>query len=73
MIYLLSLRSTSNPQDWGSPLNLLNAADIETMSVLKGPAAAALYGGRGANGVIIITTKKGIERKGLGVDYIFWI
>ncbi len=66
-----SAQSTSNPQDWGSPLNLLNAADIESMSVLKGPAAAALYGGRGANGVIIITTKKGVERKGLGVDYTF--
>ncbi|MEO8764034.1 MAG: SusC/RagA family TonB-linked outer membrane protein [Ginsengibacter sp.] len=64
-------QSTSNPQDWGSPLNLLNAPDIESMSVLKGPAAAALYGGRGANGVIIITTKKGVERKGLGVDYTF--
>src|SRR6185312_1673692 len=66
-----SAQSTSNPQDWGSPLNLLNAPDIESMSVLKGPAAAALYGGRGANGVIIITTKKGTERKGLGVDYTF--
>jgi iron complex outermembrane recepter protein len=66
-----SAQSTSNPQDWGSPLNLINAADIESMSVLKGPAAAALYGGRGANGVIIITTKKGTERKGLGVDYTF--
>lgn len=66
-----SAQSTSSPQDWGSPLNLLNAPDIESMSVLKGPAAAALYGGRGANGVIIITTKKGTERKGLGVDYTF--
>lgn len=64
-------QSTSNPKDWGSPINLLNAYDIETMSVLKGPAAAALYGGRGANGVIIITTKKGSHRQGLGVDYTF--
>jgi TonB-linked SusC/RagA family outer membrane protein len=37
----------------------LNPEDIENMSVLKGPAAAALYGSRAANGVIIITTKKG--------------
>ena len=66
-----SAQSASSPQDWGSPLNLLNAPDIESMSVLKGPAAAALYGGRGANGVIIITTKKGTNRKGLGVDYTF--
>lgn len=66
-----SAQSASSPKDWGSPLNLLNAPDIESMSVLKGPAAAALYGGRGANGVIIITTKKGSNRKGLGVDYTF--
>ncbi len=57
------------PKDWGSVINLLNPQDIEDMTVLKGPAAAALYGGRGANGVIIITTKKGSPRKGLGVDY----
>lgn len=64
-------QSTSAPRDWGSPINLLNSYDIESMSVLKGPAAAALYGGRGANGVIIITTKKGSRRPGLGVDYTF--
>ena len=39
----------------------INPEDIETMSVLKGPAAAALYGSRAANGVVIITTKKGKE------------
>lgn len=59
------------PKDWGSAINLINPQDIEDMSVLKGPAAAALYGGRGANGVILITTKKGAQRKGLGVDYNF--
>ncbi|HEX5551618.1 MAG TPA: SusC/RagA family TonB-linked outer membrane protein [Chitinophagaceae bacterium] len=64
-------QSPSNPKDWGSPINLVNSYDIESMSVLKGPAAAALYGGRGANGVIIITTKKGTQRQGLGVDYTF--
>ena len=57
------------PKDWGSAINLINPQDIETFSVLKGPAAAALYGGRGANGVILITTKTGGKRKGLGVDY----
>lgn len=64
-------QNTSDPQDWGSPINLLNSYDIQSMSVLKGPAAAALYGGRGANGVIIVTTKKGTQREGLGVDYTF--
>ncbi|MDE6714849.1 MAG: SusC/RagA family TonB-linked outer membrane protein [Muribaculaceae bacterium] len=39
----------------------INPEDIENMSVLKGPAAAALYGSRAANGVVIITTKKGQE------------
>ncbi|HVX51820.1 MAG TPA: SusC/RagA family TonB-linked outer membrane protein [Chitinophagaceae bacterium] len=62
-------QSVTNPQDFGSPLNLLNAEDIESYNVLKGPAAAALYGGRGANGVIMITTKKGTKKKGLGIDY----
>ncbi len=57
------------PKDWGSAINLINPQDIEDFSVLKGPAAAALYGGRGANGVILITTKKGSKRTGLGVDY----
>lgn len=47
----------------------INPADIESISVLKGPAAASLYGARGGNGAIIITTKKGKygERKGLGL------
>lgn len=57
------------PKDWGSAINLINPQDVEDMVVLKGPAAAALYGGRGANGVILITTKKGSKRQGLGVDY----
>ncbi|HTJ12952.1 MAG TPA: SusC/RagA family TonB-linked outer membrane protein [Dinghuibacter sp.] len=61
----------TQPKDWGSAINLMNPEDIEDMSVLKGPAAAALYGGRGANGVILITTKKGTRRQGLGVDYNF--
>ncbi|MDO6430887.1 TonB-dependent receptor [Flavitalea sp. BT771] len=43
----------------GDPLNFLNAADIVSMDVLKDASATAIYGSRGANGVIIITTKKG--------------
>lgn len=43
----------------GDPLNFLNPQDIESMDVLKDASATAIYGARGANGVIIITTKKG--------------
>ncbi|MBT6766670.1 MAG: TonB-dependent receptor plug domain-containing protein, partial [Prolixibacteraceae bacterium] len=42
-----------------SPLNFINPEDIETMDVLKDASATAIYGSRGANGVILITTKKG--------------
>lgn len=47
----------------------VNPDDIESISVLKGPAAAALYGARGGNGAIIITTKKGRKKKGIGITY----
>jgi len=47
----------------------LNPEDIESVSVLKGPAAAAIYGQAAGNGAIIYTTKKGKARKGLGIDY----
>jgi TonB-dependent starch-binding outer membrane protein SusC len=47
----------------GSPLNFINPADIESIEVLKDADATAIYGSRGANGVILITTKKG--RKGV--------
>jgi len=43
----------------GDPLNFINAADIVSMDVLKDASATAIYGSRGANGVIIITTRKG--------------
>ena len=59
-----------SPVDFGTSLNDINPEDIESVSVLKGPGAAALYGARGANGAIIITTKSGSSRqKGLGVTY----
>jgi len=60
--------SQQSGKDWGSGINDINPWDIADMSVLKGPAGAALYGSRGANGVIIITTKKGNKSDGLGVD-----
>ncbi|MBT1704527.1 SusC/RagA family TonB-linked outer membrane protein [Chryseosolibacter indicus] len=54
--------------DYGNAAQDVNPEDIESVNVLKGPSAAALYGNRAANGVIIITTKKGAKRKGIGVD-----
>ncbi|MFW5753696.1 MAG: SusC/RagA family TonB-linked outer membrane protein, partial [Marinilabiliaceae bacterium] len=53
--------------DYGSGVSDLNPDDIESISVLKGPNAAALYGSRAANGVILITTKSGAGAEGLGV------
>ncbi|MFV0564852.1 MAG: SusC/RagA family TonB-linked outer membrane protein [Flavobacteriaceae bacterium] len=50
-------------RDGGDVLSLINPDDIESMTVLKGASAAALYGSQGANGVILITTKSGKEGK----------
>lgn len=55
-------------RDFGNSLKNLNMEDFESVSVLKGSAAAALYGTRAINGVILITTKKGTQRKGIGVS-----
>ena len=55
--------------DRGDGIAGINPDDIETISVLKGGAAAALYGSRAANGVILITTKSGKAQKGIGVEY----
>ena len=55
--------------DYGNAASDINPDDIESMSVLKGAAATALYGSRAANGVIMITTKKGTIRKGIGVTF----
>jgi TonB-linked SusC/RagA family outer membrane protein len=51
--------AASSGLDLGSVINDINAEDIESVSVLKGPNAAALYGSRAANGVVVITTKHG--------------
>lgn len=64
-----TLLSTDNGKDWGSGINNINTWDIDDITVLKGPNAAALYGSRGANGVILITTKKGEKGNGLGIDF----
>ncbi len=54
--------------DRGDGLSSINPDDIESISVLKGGTAAALYGSRAANGVIVITTKSGKGQKGIGVE-----
>lgn len=60
-----SINASSSPlyvvdgQPYGGDINSINPADIESISVLKDAASAALYGARGSNGVIMITTKKG--------------
>ena len=51
-------------KDVGSTIQDINPDDIADVSVLKGPSAAALYGSRAANGVILITTKKGVSDQG---------
>lgn len=58
-------------QDWGSAINNVNQADIADISILKGPTASALYGSRGANGVVLITTKRGKKQKGIGITYSY--
>ncbi|MEI6409438.1 MAG: SusC/RagA family TonB-linked outer membrane protein [Bacteroidota bacterium] len=53
-----------------NPLNFMNPNDIASIDILKDASATAIYGSRGANGVVIITTKKGAQGKGsLGYDY----
>ncbi|GAB4023476.1 SusC/RagA family TonB-linked outer membrane protein [Spirosoma koreense] len=53
----------------GNGLLDLNPADIENISILKGASAAALYGSEAVNGVVLVTTKSGKGKKGLGVDF----
>ncbi len=60
---------SSNSSDGGDGLSSINPDDIENMTVLKGAAAAALYGSRAKDGVVMITTKSGGRNKGFGVDY----
>lgn len=60
--------STGFNADRGDGISSMNPDDIATISVLKGGAAAALYGSQAANGVILITTKKGSAQKGVGIE-----
>ncbi|MDR1524793.1 MAG: SusC/RagA family TonB-linked outer membrane protein [Tannerella sp.] len=54
--------------DLGDGISSINPDDIETISILKGPAASALYGSRASHGVVLITTKKAGGRKKLGIE-----
>ena len=56
------------PIDFGNGLSDLNPEDVESVTVLKGAAATALYGSRAGNGALIITTKSGKNKKGLGIS-----
>jgi iron complex outermembrane receptor protein len=60
-----------NSFDYGSGINDINSEDIESMEILKGAKASVLYGSAGANGVVLITTKKGAGTRGLGVTVSF--
>lgn len=64
----LDAASNSAGRDFGDGIGNINPDDVENITVLKGPSAASLYGARGANGVIVITTKRGTKRKGIGVS-----
>lgn len=55
--------------DWGNNLKNLNSDEFESVSVLKGAAATALYGSRAMNGAVVITTKKGKAREDLGIKF----
>lgn len=63
-----SASSTGFNYDGGDGISSINPDDIESITVLKSGAAAALYGSQAANGVILITTKSGKVQKGIGVD-----
>ena len=59
--------------DYGNAAMDINPEDIAKVTVLKGAAATALYGSRASNGVILITTKKGTKRDGLGVSITYGV
>jgi TonB-linked SusC/RagA family outer membrane protein len=65
----IGVRGGGNTSDGGDGLSSINPDDIESMTVLKGAAASALYGSRAKDGVIMITTKTKGEHKGIGVTY----
>lgn len=65
----IGVRGGGNTSDGGDGLSSINPDDIESMTVLKGATAAALYGSRAKDGVIMITTKSRGDHKGIGVTF----
>jgi TonB-linked SusC/RagA family outer membrane protein len=65
----IGVRGGGNTSDGGDGLSSINPDDIESMTVLKGATAAALYGSRAKDGVLMITTKTRGKTKGIGVSY----
>jgi TonB-linked SusC/RagA family outer membrane protein len=63
-----SAGNANGGRDGGDGLSSVNPDDVESMNVLRGAAATALYGSRAANGAVLITTKKGSTRKGVGIS-----
>ena len=61
-------RNDRDGRDKGTGINDINAEDIESIEILKGAKASVLYGYAGANGVVLITTKSGSKKKGIGVE-----
>ena len=59
---------SGNPSDWGNQLRNLNPQNFESVSILKGSAATALYGSRAINGAVVIETKSGRKGEGLGIQ-----
>ncbi|MEC3881974.1 SusC/RagA family TonB-linked outer membrane protein [Parapedobacter sp. 10938] len=64
-----SSRGDRNDVDYGNVISDINPENIESVSILKGPSAAALYGSRAGNGVVLITTKAGKKSDGLGIHF----
>lgn len=65
----IGIRGGGNTSDGGDGLSSINPDDVESMTILKGAAAAALYGSRAKDGVIMITTKSKNDTRGIGVTY----
>jgi TonB-linked SusC/RagA family outer membrane protein len=65
----IGVRGGGNTSDGGDGLSSINPDDVESMTILKGAAAAALYGSRAKDGVIMVTTKSRGDSKGIGVVY----
>jgi TonB-linked SusC/RagA family outer membrane protein len=66
--YFGSSGRNNQDADYGNGAGFVNPDDVESMTILKGPAAAALYGSRANNGVVVIKTKSGKGTRGIGVS-----